>query len=60
MFLFPPEQQNRRLTSWEIQEDREIAKLFGRPHKYFLLDKPFYWDLIPEPIVNFKLNFQDK
>lgn len=48
------------MTPWEKQEEKEVAKLFGRPERDFIFDFPFYHGIIPEPKVNFALRFQDK
>lgn len=53
-----PEQKNRRLTSWEAQEDKIEAKIWGRAQKTFLLDIPYYYGCVPEPRVNFDLNYK--
>lgn len=61
MYLFPPETPNRRLTPWEEQEEREVAKIFGRPMRTFIKDKPFYPQFPPTPLIpklNFDLNFK--
>lgn len=59
--LFPPkETPNRRMTPWELQEERELSNIFQRPMRYFIKDPPFYPWLPPEPYVNFDLRFKDK
>lgn len=47
------------MNSWELQEEKEIAKLFGRPMRTFIRDIPFYPGIPPEPLVNFDLNFKN-
>ena len=41
-------------------KDKIESKIWGRARKYFIRDKPYYYDIIPEPLVNFDLNFQDE
>lgn len=60
VFLFPQPTPNRRLTPWEEEQDKQEASIWGRAKKYFIHDIPYYYDLNPEPLVNFKLNFKDK
>lgn len=60
--MFPPETPNRRLTPWELQEEKEIAGIFGRPMRTFLKDTPFYpqFPITPKvPKLNFDLNFKE-
>lgn len=45
------------MNSWEQQEEKEIAKLFCRPQRTFILDPPTYPFFPPEPKVNFELNY---
>ncbi len=46
------------MTPWEQQEEKAEAKLWGRPERTFIFDKPsHYYGLVPEPIVNFDLNY---
>lgn len=54
----PPKPKNRRMTPWELQEEKEIAGIFRRPMRYFLHDKPIYPFFPPEPMVNFDLNYK--
>jgi len=49
--------KNRRLNTKEFAEELEDAKIWRRPPRHYLLDKPFYPDCKPEPLVNFSLNF---
>lgn len=55
--LFPKKRKNRRLTPREEETEIEICKWLKRPKRTFFDDKPFYPWLVPEPIVNFDLNF---
>lgn len=57
MFGEPP-QKNRRLTPTEMQTELEICKWMKRPPRYYIHDKPFYPWVVPEPLVNFDLNYQ--
>lgn len=67
MFNDPIPIKNRRLTSWEQQEEKELSKIFMRPERKFLLDMPYYPWLPKNPQeflsqyykVNFELNFQE-
>lgn len=58
MPLFPPPQQNRRMTPWEEQEEKIEAEIWGHARRSFILDKPHYHGIIPEPLVNFNLGFK--
>ncbi len=58
-YLFEPPQKNRRLTPKEYEGELELAKIFKRPPRQMLLDPPFYPWTVPEPLVNFKLNFSE-
>lgn len=58
-FLFPPKPKNRRLTPKELETEREIARWMHRPPRTYFNDTPFYPWLVPEPLVNFKLNFTE-
>lgn len=58
--LFPKPPQNRRMTPWEEQEEKEIAEIFKRPRRQFLFDEPFYPFFPLTPKVNFALRFKDK
>lgn len=56
--MFEPEtKKNRRLTPSELQDDLYLAKWLHRPLRTYFNDPPFYPWLVPEPKVNFKLNF---
>lgn len=59
MFSEPPPVKNRRFTAHEFQTELELAKLFKRPPRAFINDKPFYPWLVPEPLVNFNLNYKE-
>lgn len=57
--MFHTEPKNRRMTPWEQQEERYVAKLFGRAERTFILDKPFYPFVKTDvtKCVNFDLNY---
>ncbi len=46
------------MTSWELQEEKELAGIFKRPMRKYIYDKPFYDWLPPTPLVNFDLNYK--
>lgn len=56
MFLFPPEPQNRRMTPWEKEQEKQEAAIWLRPQREFILDKPFYGWFPPTPVIP-KVNF---
>lgn len=43
--------------SWETE--LELAKMFKRPLRTYEEDPPYYPWLVPEPVVNFHLNFKE-
>lgn len=47
------------MTPWEEQEERIDAAVWKRPRRHFIFDPPFHPECVPEPFVNFKLNFRD-
>lgn len=53
-----PVKPNRRLTPKERADDLELAKLFKRPVRDFINDKPFYPWLPYAPVANFNLKYQ--
>lgn len=56
--MFYTETPNRRLTPQEMQDEKYIAKLFRRPWRHFIKDKPYY-PYVPTDeryMVNFDLN----
>lgn len=55
--MFPPKPKNRRFTAPEFETELWIAKLMKRPPRTFIHDTPFYPYVVPEPLVNFDLNF---
>lgn len=59
MFSDPPPVKNRRFTANEFQTELEIAKWLKRPPRTFVNDSPFYPWLVPEPLVNFNLNYKE-
>lgn len=47
------------MTAKELQEEKLEAKIWGRPQRTFIFDIPGpYYGCVPEPLVNFNLNFQ--
>lgn len=48
---------NRRFTAKEYEEEIKEAIIWDRYPRTFIRDKPFYKNLIPEPLVNFDLNY---
>lgn len=58
--LFPPDETpNRRMTPQEYEEELLLAKLFKRPPRSYIKDKPFY-PYVPKNeqcMVNFDLNY---
>lgn len=50
--------KNRRLNPKEYAEELEDAKIWRRYPRQYLLDIPYYPDCVPEPLVNFSLNFK--
>lgn len=56
--MFHTETPNRRLRPDEMQDEKYIAKLFCRPWRHYIKDKPFY-PYVPvneKYMVNFDLN----
>lgn len=49
---------NRRLNSKEFAEELEDSAIWGHKPRTYIQDRPFYTHIIPEPLVNFQLNFQ--
>lgn len=58
--MFPPDETpNRRMTPQEFEDELFWSKLFRRPPRHFIKDKPFY-PYVPTNEcckVNFDLNF---
>ncbi len=46
------------MNIWEQQDEKETARAWKRPIKHYIYDLPFYPECVPEPIVNFDLNFK--
>lgn len=42
---------------WE--DEMYLCKWMKRPPRKFLEDKPYYPWVVPEPVVNFHLNFKE-
>lgn len=59
MELFPTTKPfvNRRFTPAERELENLVAKIFRRPPRTYFYDKPTYPYCVPEPIVNFDLNY---
>lgn len=59
--LFPEmeKRKNRRFTPDEFELEKLVAKAFKRPYRTFFNDPPTYPYVVPEPLVNFKLNFTE-
>lgn len=56
--LFPDEKpKNRRLTPKELEDEKIVARIFKRPLRTFINDIPTYPYCVPEPKVNFDLNY---
>lgn len=53
----PTKPKNRRFTTQEFETELQIAKWLKRPVRTFVNDPPFYPWVVPEPLVNFDLNF---
>lgn len=49
------------MTSWELQEETELANLFKRPKRYYIYDMPYYpyFPNKPTEHVCFDLNFSE-
>lgn len=50
--------KNRRLTPSEFETDLQIARWLKRPVRYYFDEKPYYPWCVPEPVVNFDLNYK--
>lgn len=51
--------KNRRLNPKELEDDLFFARLFHRPVRTFIKDKPTYTICPPTPLVQFNLNFKE-
>ncbi len=59
--MFPDEKRkNRRFTGPEFETELQLAKWLKRPPRHFVDDPPFYPWVVPEPLVNFDLGFNNK
>lgn len=47
------------MTPWELAQEKEDARIWKRPERRFIKDKPFYPGII-EPLVNFDLGYKFK
>lgn len=59
MFVTEQNTKNRRFKPYELQTERELARIFKRPMRTFINDRPFYPWLPPEPVVNFDLKYKE-
>lgn len=50
--------KNRRLTAKERAEDLQDAIIWGRYPRTYKNECYYYKDIVPEPVVNFALNFK--
>ncbi len=58
--LFPEtDNKPKRFTPQEYETELEICKWLKRPPRYFKTDTPFYPWVVPEPKVNFMLNYKE-
>lgn len=55
--LFEDKPKLRRFTNWELQEEKQEAAIWKRPMRSFWGDPPTYPYCVPEPMVNFHLNY---
>lgn len=58
MFGDKTRKKNRRFTPQEFAMELELCKAFKRPPRTYVDDKPYYPWLVPEPVVNFQLNYK--
>lgn len=47
------------MNKYELAHDRDAAIAFKRYPCKYLLEKPYYDWLVPEPLVNFALNYKE-
>lgn len=60
--LFPTTPVNRRMNAWEYEQELQESKIWGHYPRQYILDKPYYKDMLITPIVpklNFDLNFKE-
>lgn len=48
------------MTPWELQEEKELSRIFMRPERRYIFDKPTYPFFPPTPVVNFALRYKDQ
>lgn len=58
MFGQKTNKKNRRFTPEEFVTELELSKIFKRPPRTYVNDTPYYPWLVPEPVVNFNLNYK--
>lgn len=46
------------MNRWEFAHELAAAKVFKRPPCTMIYDPPFYPYCVPEPVVNFDLNYK--
>lgn len=51
--------KNRRFTPEEFETELQLCKWMKRPPRHYIHDMPFYPWCVPEPKVNFKLNYTE-
>lgn len=51
--------KNRRFTPQEEETEIQLCKWMKRPKRTFVDDMPFYPWTVPEPKVNFLLNYKE-
>lgn len=58
MFGDKTRKKNRRFTPEEFELELQLCKAFKRPPRTYVDDPPYYPWLVPEPVVNFQLNYK--
>lgn len=46
------------MNKWEYEQELQESKIWGHYPRTHILDKPFYKDMLIEPLVNFDLNYK--
>jgi len=50
------------MNAWEYEQELQESKIWGHYPRQYILDKPYYKDMLITPIVpklNFDLNFKE-